>query len=223
MKRLRSIAVTLSVIIVGVAPRLAAQDCASAPLLGGRAAAGVSLSRSMDDERAAAASLTAGVGAQLRLSGTYRATRLEQVDRLRHEGRLEISRPVAVPTAMRAVSLCPLAGASLARLATERSGTQGRVTTREAWLGAELSHSLALRPALALTPFVQPMLLRRAIAWRSTETAWVVVDRPVTTTGQVWLGLSVATPRAAVIARARPSAGGEAGELALGVATRVGW
>jgi hypothetical protein len=212
---------TVSALVLGAAPRSAAQDCAAAPLLGARVAAGVSLSRSVDDERAAAASVNGRVGAGMRLSGTYRATRLDQIDRLRHEGRIELSRPVTF-TSIPAVSFCPVAGVSQARLSTERSETAGWVRTREVWLGTEIAHSHALRPALHLTPFVQPLLVRRSIAWRSTEATWMVVDRPVTASAQLWLGLSLATARAAVIARARPSTGGEAGELAIGVVTRFG-
>jgi hypothetical protein len=204
-------------LVLGAVQSAEAQDCASSPLLGGRAAAGLALAHS-SGERDVGASVTAGVASLMRVSGAYRAARIDDVDRLRHEGRLEVSRPLALGW----VALCPVAGSSYARLSTDRTGSEGQVTTREAWAGAEIGRSLALPRDLALTPFVQPMLVRRAVRWRSTEAAWQVEDDWAATSAQMWLGLSLATRRGAAIARYRPAGSGRTGELELGLVSRVG-
>jgi hypothetical protein len=205
------------VMLLGAASSAMAQECASSPLLGGRAAAGLAVARS-SGESGAGASLAAGVGSSFRVSGAYRAARIDDVDRLRHEGRAELSRPMSLGP----VALCPVAGGSYARLSTDRSGSQGRVSTREAWAGAEVGHAVALPRGLALTPFVQPMLVRRAVSWRSTEATWEVVDNSAATSAQLWLGMSLATRRNAAIARYRPAGNGRMGEIEVGVASRLG-
>jgi hypothetical protein len=210
----RSIGAAVSVLMVSAVSSAKAQDCASAPLLGGRAAAGLAVAHS-SGESDAGASIAAGIGAGLRASGAYRAARIDDVDRLRHEARLELSRPFSLGW----IGLCPVAGASYGRLSTDRSGSQGQVTTRESWAGAEIGRVVALPHALAMTPFLQPMLVRRAVSWRSTDAGWIVVDDATATSAQLWLGLSLATRRNAAIARFRPAAGGRSGELELGVVT----
>jgi len=203
-------------LMITPASRLAAQDCVSAPLLGGRAAAGLAVARSTD-ESAAGASVTAGAGSALRVTGAYRATRLDNVDRLQHEGRVEGGYALS----QGALSFCPVAGASYARLTTSRSASEGLVTTRELYAGSEVSHTLALPHALALTPFVEPVVVRRAASWRSTEGAWVVDERDSQTKAELLLGLSLATRHSAAIARFRPASGGRSSEVQLGVVTRL--
>ena len=203
--------------VVAAASTSFAQECAATPLLGGRASAGLSVGHA-SQESAGAASVTAAVGARLRVSGTYRATRLEDVDRLRHEGDVQAT----LPMSWHAFALCPAAGASAARLSTDRSGVAGRVTTRDGWIGAEVSRSVSLPHALALTPFVQPMLVRRAVSWRSSQGGWIVDDHESRTSGQTWLGVSLATRRNAAIARLRSASGGAPSEMEIGVVTRLG-
>lgn len=216
--RNRCAAAAVASLLLGVVPRLAAQDCASAPLLGARAAAGLELARSLENESAASASFTAALGYRFRLSGGYRATRLDEVDRLQRAVRVEGSLPIA----FRSMVVCPVAGMSYGRLSTERSGRQGQVTTRVSWLGAELGRAVALNHALALTPFVQPLLARRDVGWRSAEAGWVIDDSDTNLEGQLWMGVTLATSRNAIIARFRPSTSGQSGEFSLGAITTFG-
>jgi len=214
----RAIAAAAGVLMLGAVSSAAAQECASAPLLGGRAAAGLAVAHA-SDESSGEVSVIAGLGSRVRATGSYRATRLDDVDRLRHEGRLAAARPFAV----RSLALCPVAGASYARLSTDRTGAVGQVTTREAWAGAELGRTIALPHAFALMPFVQPMVVRRSVSWRSTEAGWAVVDDEAATSAQLWLGMSLATRRSAAIARFRPGSNGRRAEIELGVVSRLGW
>ena len=221
-RRLHRISAAVSMLLLGAAPRLAAEDCAASPLLAGRAAASVAIARVSPDERAASASLATPLYRSLQVEGAYRATRLGDVDRLRHEGRAELSFPVSLGASLAGVSVCPSAGAGYARLSTSRLGTQGEVTTREQWVGLELSHALPAWHALRLTPFVQPMLVHRFTAWRSTSSSWVLRDDAATTDGEAWLGLSLATGRTAVITRFLPSLGGRPGQLGVSVLRSFG-
>ena len=216
--RLRPTAAALAALLLGVAPRLAAQDCATSPLLGGRVSAGVGLARSTDRVSAASASAELRLAHDLRLGGSYRATRLGDVDQLQHEGRAELSLPLSFV----ALDACPIVGGGYARLTTDRAGTQGEVTTRELRLGVALARTLPTRRAVRFTPFVQPMLVRRTVAWRSTSGAWVVRDDVRTTDGQLWLGLTLASTRNAVVARFLPSGAEHASELGVSIVRSFG-
>jgi hypothetical protein len=187
------------------------------PLLGGRFAATADVSHSTLGETGFGASLNGRVAGSLRLGGAYHATRLDDVDRLAHQGRVTVSMPVLVGK----LDVCPLASGGYARLTTERSSTQGRVATREFRLGATVGHGFAVARGMQLTPFVEPVLVRRNVLWESID-AWTVDGETAAREGQVWLGASLSTPRSGFVMRYRPKTGSGPHELALGFVTAFG-
>jgi hypothetical protein len=195
-----------------------AGDCAPMPLLEHRAAVGVEMSHSTLGETGASALLGAHVVGPIEVGGAYQATRLTDVDRLQHEGRFELSAPVGFA----GIDVCPMAGVGYARLTTDKAGTQGNVTTRDSRVGASASHSFEFPHGTHFTPFMQSMLVRRNVSWKSTDGTWRVSDRESSHVTEYWVGFSFATARSAFVTRFRPSHGAEPGEFGIGVVTVFG-
>jgi hypothetical protein len=192
-----------------------AQECATMPLLGRRVAVGADVSHSSVGETGFAASITGRVADRVRLSGAYQATRLDDVDDLAHEGRLTVSAPVGLGR----YDVCPSAGLGYRRLMTEQSSTQGRVTTREAFIGASIGRAFSAGRGSHVTPFIEPLLVHRSVTWESIE-SWLITGDKERDEVQLWFGASLTTPRGAVIGRLRPVGGTR--ELSLGFVTGVG-
>ena len=195
-----------------------AGDCAPMPLLEHRAAMGLEMSHSNVGETGASAMLGAHIAGPFEIGGAYQATRLTDVDRLQHGGRLELSAPVDFV----GIELCPMVGAGYAHLTTDKSSMHGHVTTRDARTGLSVSHSFEFAHDTRVAPFVQPMIVRRNVSWESIDGTWHVSDRESSTVTQYWFGVSVAMARTAVVARFRPTRGDEPQEFGIGVVTAFG-
>ena len=199
------------------ATTLYGQDCASAPLLERRAALGVEMSHSLG-ETGTSAWLGAHLVGPLEIGSAYRATRLADVDRLQHEGSLELSAPVGFA----GIDFCPIAGFGYAHLTTDKAEMHGHVGTTESRIGGSVSHSFELSHAVRVTPFVQPMFVRQNVSWESVDGDWRVSDQSSSRAVQYWFGISLATSRSAVVARLRPARGQERREFSIGVVTAFG-
>lgn len=190
-----------------------AQECASAPLMGARFATGPQLGRS-DGENAYGWFATGAVRGAVRATAGYVAARSSDVGRTAHGGQLEL----AAATSVRGVEVCPLAGGGLSRLSATLDGTNGRVDTRELWAGASLGHAFAPAAGYRLTPFVQPMLVRRSVDWKSDDSAgWRIADRQSASAAEMWLGVTASTRQLALVARARPGRRDAPAAASLGV------
>jgi len=201
-----------STLLIGIASVARGQDCASAPLLGKRIAAGAEYWHSTLGETSVGASLVGRVVGRVRLSGAYEATRLDNVARLENEGRVVVSAPVSFS----GFDVCPAAGASYAHLTTDKSGTAGSVVTHETQFGTSVGRSFPLSRNSRVTPFVEPVLVRRNVSWESVDAAWRVSGDDDASETQVWFGASFATSQSAVVVRFRPSRGSEPREFGVG-------
>ena len=210
----RRFGVAAAAVLVAVATTARAQDCVTRPLLGRRMAAGADVSHSSGGETGFAASLTGRVIDRVRLTGAYQRTRLDEVDHLAHEARFTLSAPFTAA----GLELCPSAGYGYRRLSTQQSTTDGRVSTREMFVGASLSRSFAMGRSSRLTPFIEPVLVRRNVTWESID-AWLVEGDDRRSQVDLWLGTSLTTSRGALIARFRA---GNGSGFALGVVTGFG-
>jgi hypothetical protein len=211
-------ALSATLLVAGVSGVAGAQDCAPTPLLGRRIAVGANVSHSTLDETSIGASLTGRVAGPLRLDGDYQSTRMADVDGLARGGRVSLSAPVAFA----GFALCPTAGVGYTRLSTTESSTEGRVTTRESRFGASLGRTFGLGSATSLMPFVEPLLVRQNVSWESIASSWVLHGEGSDNQTQVWLGVSIAMSRTAVVARFRPKRGSDPREFGVGVVTAFG-
>jgi hypothetical protein len=207
-----------SAFLAGIGAAARAQDCASAPLLGGRVAAGAELSHSTLGETGLGASLNGRVIGTLRVGGAYRATRLDDVDRLAHQGSVLISAPVSLA----GFDVCPIAGAAYSHLATDRSTMRGYVVTREERAGLSLARRFAVTRAGNITPFVEPIVVSRRVSWESVDTGWRIAGVESARETQLWLGVSLATSRSAVVTRFRPKRASAPQEAEIGIVTALG-
>jgi hypothetical protein len=205
-------------LLAGAGAAAGAQDCAPTPLFGRRIAAGAQVSHSTLGETGFGALLTGRVAGPLRLDGAYMATRVNDVDRLAQGGRIALSAPVALAS----FELCPTASIGYSHLSTSTSTTEGRVTTRESRLGTSIGRAFTLAHAARITPFVEPTLVRRRVSWESVDSSWRVSSADAANQTQLWLGVSVATSRSAVVARFRPKRGEEPREIGVGIVTAFG-
>jgi hypothetical protein len=69
---------------------------------------------------------------------------------------------------------------------------------------------------------VEPTLVRRRVSWESVDSSWRVSSADAANQMQLWLGVSVATSRSAVVARFRPKRGEEPREIGVGIVTAFG-
>ncbi len=206
-------------LLLGSASVAVAQDCPGTPLLGQRISVLGQLSHSAQRDTGLGASVTTNAAGPVRISGAYQATRLADIDHLAHDGRIGLSTAIGVGS----VDVCPSIGVGYTRLVTEDQGMNGRVSTREAQLGVSLGKSFALSDARRATPFVEPLLVRRAVSWKSTDdAAWRIAGSGTAWESYLWLGLSVESQRHALIARYRPSIGSQPQAISFGVGVAFG-
>jgi hypothetical protein len=137
---------------------------------------------------------------------------------LTHEGRVAAS----VPVSLASFDLCPTVGAGYMRLSTAGATTEGQVTTREVRIGAAVGRPFALDRAVRVTPFVEPMFVRRSVSWESVDASWRVLADGSSEEAQLWLGVAVARSRNAVVARFRPKLGTDPAEFGVGVVAAFG-
>ena len=197
-----------------------AQDCPTAPLLGRRAAVSASVAHAASGQSRLGGTLLVRAAGPVRIGAGYGTTRFENIDRLTYDASFDIA------TAFSGVGLtfCPALGGAFARLAHDpATGLRGQVDTRSGWAGMSIGHAFGMTAGSRMTPFIQPVHIRRHIAWESIDAGgWRVYREDHEWETQLSLGLSLATTRLAVVGRFRPDIEGSGRSFDVAITTAFG-